>query len=142
MGCGVLLIVLGMVWPGIFTKKAVYTREQAEERQRASVEIHHAQYAYHSAKGDGHGHEHKPPPGAQEAHKHDKEGEETAQQAKQRFDEAKQAFDRTESELKAARRWNSTVAKLILWFGVVLAALGVGGYYVFKTEWAQQFVEE
>ena len=140
MACGLFLILGGYVWPMVVGKGMVYSEDQAVERMRASGELHRAFYSHAEAEHEE-TNEIRKEPGVFVAHTHG-DGAESVEQAKAELDKAQQDYDAATAALHSARRWRSVPAFLLKSFGCLAALAGVVGYFVLKSAWGQQFVEE
>ncbi len=141
MGCGMILMLGGVIWPRLIPTEMVYSAEKAEVRMRASGELHRAHYAAAEAEHDATHENESQPPGAHVGHTHG-DGEESVEQAKEKLEKARQDYDAATAELNSARNWRFMPATILWWLGGTVAAMGVAGYFVLRTEWGQQFVEE
>jgi hypothetical protein len=141
MGCGMILMLGGVVWPRVIPTEMVYSEEKAKELMRAGGELHSAHYAHAEAEHDATRKQPPQQPGVTIAHTHG-DGEESVEQAKEKLDKAKRDYDAATAELNSARKWRSMPATILWWLGGTVVTVGVAGYFVLKTEWAQQFVEE
>lgn len=136
MGCGLLLILAGFVWPRA-VGRAGWSEEQAERRSTAGADVHRLQYQYAAAAepetdngGVGRG--------ARPLNEGDRAN---ADRIKAELDRAHEEWDRADLELKAARARRSVPAFVFWLLGIVSCLVGVAAHFVLRTEWAQQLVD-
>jgi hypothetical protein len=137
MGAGLLLMIAGFIWPRV-VGSSVWSEKQAQRLSTAGADVHRLQYQHafatdgESNTGGG---------GQRRVEQFDDNPQPSTDRIKAELDQAREDWDQAKSELERARKMRSVPSHVLWWLGVVSCFLGVAGYFVLRTEWAQQYVE-
>jgi hypothetical protein len=115
LGLGLVLVVLSWIWPSVVGPGIAWSDAQATEHAKASAHLHYQQgeVALHAVE-----HGRKPDLKA--------------------IAEARERYEASQAKLQAAQRWRSGVALWLQWTGLLLAAVGLVGYFAVRRRAAGQ----
>ena len=107
LACGVVLILLSLVWPKVSTGRSQWSDVQAHKYQSVSAELHGLSHQF--------------------AHQQEEGGDVEA--LAQKLHSARSEFERLHGQLKAARQSPLRVATILRFLGFVLVVLGTIVHY-------------
>jgi hypothetical protein len=114
---GIVLLVLGGVWAGLFPGTSTWTPEKSARHSEIKDRLHNLGYIVDSASRQPGMHRGSDPGPAIEEYKR-----------------LKKEFDDLNSQLQSVQITPNRVASILKWSGLSLAAVGVVGWYVAKNE--------
>jgi hypothetical protein len=136
MAVGLVLMIAGFVWPRI-VGDSVWSEEQAGRMSRAGADVHRLQYQHASTRDRENGTQ----SGLSSVERLEGNPHKSADRLKAELDQAREDWDKAQSELDWARAKRNGPAAVLWWLGVVNCLFGVAGFFVLRTEWAQQYIE-
>jgi hypothetical protein len=118
MGVGVVLVLLGQLWPER-VPKTMWTEEQATERTKALLKGHDARHRKAEQENRA-----KSAPGhdAQGAHSHSREISD------EEYNAAEAKFKNSNQDIERARSSASLPARILFWGGIFAATVGLACY--------------
>ena len=109
IGTGLLLVGLWLLWPSLLGK-SVWSDQQAHERSRASADLHRLVHEHHDAEAHGG----------------------TSDSTAAELREAEARYERSDAQLQRARSLRDRTAAVLKWAGILLLAVGAGGYWILQ----------
>jgi hypothetical protein len=138
MAGGLLLIIAGFAWTRL-VGNAGWSEEKAQRLSTAGADVHRLQYE-HAFAADSEANT----DGGRRRRVEDFDGSQkrSADRIKAELDQAHEEWDRSQAELNRVRKTRRVSAAVLWGLGIASCLLGVAGYFVLRTEWAQQYVDE